>query len=142
MLITNAILLFAFAALLKGLRHPFYLTHLIIVLGLSWLIQNTIGNPPEMFSPKALQNFLILHLLSITILTFIAYGWDKRAAQYGNWRIPERTLHAFSLLGGTLGAIAGQKIFRHKTRKNSFRLWFLLTLMAQIGLLLFLFAIA
>ena len=52
----------------------------------------------------------------ISLITFILYGVDKRRAKRGKWRIPERVLIGFSLLGGGVGGWLGMKLFRHKTR--------------------------
>jgi uncharacterized membrane protein YsdA (DUF1294 family) len=52
---------------------------------------------------------------------FVAFGVDKQLARNGGWRISEQTLLLFALAGGTAGAIAGQRWFRHKTQKEPFR---------------------
>ena len=57
-----------------------------------------------------------------SIVTLGAYGLDKRAATKGRWRTKEKTLHTLELIGGWPGALAGQALFRHKTRKTSFKL--------------------
>lgn len=56
----------------------------------------------------------------MSIITFIVYGIDKRKAIRGQWRIPEKTLLLLAVLGGSPGAMAGMKIFRHKTQKPRF----------------------
>jgi uncharacterized membrane protein YsdA (DUF1294 family) len=43
-------------------------------------------------------------------------GIDKRRAIKGAWRIPEKTLFLFSLIGGSIGTWAGMYIFHHKTK--------------------------
>jgi uncharacterized membrane protein YsdA (DUF1294 family) len=48
-------------------------------------------------------------------------------------RVPERTLLAIALLGGTLGAPAGMLLFRHKTRKPAFLIPFIVPAIVQIG---------
>ncbi|WP_200918435.1 DUF1294 domain-containing protein [Leifsonia sp. Leaf264] len=65
-------------------------------------------------------------------LEFVLYGVDKRAAVAGARRIPEATLHLVALLGGWPGAVVAQSVFRHKTRKASFRLRFWVTVMVNI----------
>lgn len=60
-------------------------------------------------------------------LAFAVYGYDKQQAKAGEWRIPEKVLHAIELLGGWPGALLAQQVFRHKTRKLSYQLWFWLT---------------
>ena len=57
-------------------------------------------------------------------LAFAVYGYDKRQAKAGEWRIPEKVLHTIELLGGWPGALLAQQVFRHKTRKLSYQLWF------------------
>ena len=60
------------------------------------------------------------YLIVINIVTWIAFGLDKWKAKSGKWRIPERTLLLLALAGGSLGALAGMIMFRHKTRKPKF----------------------
>jgi uncharacterized membrane protein YsdA (DUF1294 family) len=55
-----------------------------------------------------------------SVLTFVAYGIDKRRAVRGDWRIRERTLHLMELAGGWPGALAGQAVFRHKRCKGAY----------------------
>ncbi|MBQ2990205.1 MAG: DUF1294 domain-containing protein [Clostridia bacterium] len=60
--------------------------------------------------------------LAINLITFILYGVDKRRARRGQWRIPERTLLTATWLLGGMGACAGMRVFRHKTKHLRFRL--------------------
>ena len=64
-------------------------------------------------------------------LAFGVYGYDKRQAKAGEWRIPEKALHAIELLGGWPGALLAQQVFRRKTRKLSYQLWFWLIVVAH-----------
>jgi uncharacterized membrane protein YsdA (DUF1294 family) len=64
---------------------------------------------------------LMLAILGINVIAFLAFGWDKFCATKNLWRVAESTLLALAFLGGAGGAIAGQQIFRHKTRKEPFR---------------------
>lgn len=70
-----------------------------------------------------------------SLLAFIAYAWDKSAARRNEWRTPENTLHLLALAGGWPGALLAQKIFRHKTQKQSFRTVFWLTVTLNGGAL-------
>lgn len=67
-----------------------------------------------------------------SVVTFCAYGLDKRAARKGTWRTKEATLHVLELIGGWPGALIGQGVFRHKTRKLSFKIvtWLIVVLHA------------
>lgn len=72
------------------------------------------------------------YLIGVTVLTFVFYGYDKRQAVAGGGRVPEVSLHLLALVGGTLGALAGQFVFSHKTRKQSFRSVFMGIVVFQI----------
>ena len=62
-----------------------------------------------------------LWLFAANVIAFGAFGHDKHLAREGAWRISEQTLLLLALVGGSIGAIAGQRYFRHKTRKEPFR---------------------
>ena len=68
-------------------------------------------------------------VLSLTL--FVMYGIDKAAARRGGRRIPEIALHLVSVAGGWPGALVAQRVFHHKTRKKSFRLIFLCTVVTN-----------
>ncbi len=68
-------------------------------------------------------------------LSFFAYALDKKAADNGQWRTRESTLHAFDLLCGWPGGLLAQQAFRHKTRKTSFQLGFWISVMANCAAL-------
>ena len=84
---------------------------------------------------------LLSWLLSITLITFLAYGYDKAIAGTRSVRVPEGVLLALALAGGTIGALAGMQIFRHKTRKTIFRLRFWLIAAAQVALIVLYFIV-
>ena len=56
------------------------------------------------------------YLIGINVLAFLLYGIDKAKAKRGAWRIAEKVLLGIGILGGSLGALAGMKLFRHKTK--------------------------
>jgi uncharacterized membrane protein YsdA (DUF1294 family)/cold shock CspA family protein len=66
----------------------------------------------------------------VSLITISQYRSDKKRAEAGQWRIPEARLHFLELLGGWPGAYLAQRMFRHKTRKASFRtvFWFIICL--------------
>ena len=138
MLITAFAILFLFAAVFRPLRQGFYAAHVLTVL-LAVLAYNAwdwqAGAP---FSADVLWIVGILHLLCINLWTFAAYGYDKKAAIKGKRRIPEKSLHAMAFIGGTIGAFAGSRVFRHKTKKARFRaLFWLLTVLQLLLVILF-----
>ncbi len=67
-------------------------------------------------------------------MTFTVYGVDKAKARRGAWRIPEKTLFLLPLLGGSVGALLGMLVFRHKTKHWYFVWGIPLILLAQIAL--------
>lgn len=77
---------------------------------------------------------LLVWLAVINLLTFIVYGADKRRARKGKWRVPEKTLFLLPLLGGSVGALLGMRVFHHKTKHWYFRIGLPLILLAQIAL--------
>ena len=79
--------------------------------------------------------YSICYLLIVNIIAFFLMGIDKRKAQTGAWRIPEKTLFLSAILGGGVGAIAGMQLFRHKTRHRSFVIGMPLILLAWVVLL-------
>lgn len=71
--------------------------------------------------------------LAASLITFVAYAVDKSAARRGTWRTQESTLHMLSLFGGWPGALVAQQQLRHKSRKQSFRSVFWITVMVNTG---------
>jgi len=76
---------------------------------------------------------IIPFYIVISLVTFIVYAVDKSAAQKGNWRTQESTLHFLSIAGGWPGALMAQQLFRHKPKKQSFRFVFWVTVLMNIG---------
>ena len=66
---------------------------------------------------------LLLYGLA-SVVAFGVYWYDKQQAKNGQWRTPEKVLHGVELLGGWPGALVAQQVFRHKTRKVSYQVWF------------------
>ena len=67
------------------------------------------------------QNFVI-YIVIINIIGFLAMYIDKQKAKRGSWRIPENTLFIITAIGGGIGTIAGMYLFRHKTKKWTFKI--------------------
>ena len=74
------------------------------------------------------------YLAAVNIVAFIMYGIDKEKARRGAWRVPEKTLFLLPLLGGSVGALLGMLVFRHKTKHWYFVWGIPLILLAQIAL--------
>ncbi len=75
----------------------------------------------------------------INILGFALMGIDKRRAIRGAFRIPEATLFAVAILGGSIGSILGIHLFRHKTKHWYFLFGMPIILVLQIIILVLLY---
>lgn len=71
---------------------------------------------------QSIDLLLLTFYLLMNILAFYFMAADKRKAEKGKWRIPERTLFLTAALGGALGMWLGMRIARHKTQHLSFLL--------------------
>jgi len=82
-----------------------------------------------------IANALLYYLIVINIVTFPVYGIDKWKAKQGSWRISEATLLIFAVIGGSIGALLGMKIWHHKTMHKKFKYGLPLILIIQIILI-------
>lgn len=79
---------------------------------------------------------LEIYLIAINLVTFFIYGIDKLKAKRGKWRIPESMLLTLAVVGGSIGALLGMLVFRHKTKHKKFIIGVPLILAAQVALLI------
>ena len=85
------------------------------------------------------QNHLhiaIIYLAVINVVAFFMYGIDKWKAKKSKWRISEAALLMMAVLGGSIGAWLGMKVWHHKTLHKKFRYGIPLILIVQIVLVL------
>lgn len=80
---------------------------------------------------------LVWYLIGINVLTFLLYGIDKWRAQRDRWRIPEDTLIWLVIVGGSIGALLGMYLFRHKTKHRKFTIGIPVILAVQLILAYF-----
>ena len=66
------------------------------------------------------MELILLYLLLVNAAGFILMLADKAKAKKNKWRIPEATLLAVALVGGSIGSLIGMKTVRHKTKKPVF----------------------
>jgi len=85
----------------------------------------------------ALPRLVFYVYCAMSVMSFILYWVDKHAAVQGTWRIQENTLHLVALFCGWPGACLAQKMIRHKTVKEPFRLIFSACVMVNIVGLIF-----
>lgn len=83
---------------------------------------------------------IIGYLLIVNVIAFALMGADKSKAKKGAWRVPEKTLFLSAIIGGSIGAIAGMQVFRHKTKHWYFKYGMPAILILQIvGVALYLY---
>ena len=63
---------------------------------------------------------LLIHLAVINVVTFFMFGIDKWKAKRSKWRIREAALLGLAVLGGSVGAWLGMKVWHHKTLHKKF----------------------
>ncbi|MDF2801251.1 MAG: hypothetical protein K0S61_1154 [Anaerocolumna sp.] len=82
---------------------------------------------------------ILIYLIIINVISLIVMGIDKKRAINGKWRISERNLFLYAIIGGSIGSIAGMKIFHHKTKHKQFIYGMPILLLLQIilGFLIF-----
>ena len=81
---------------------------------------------------------VLIIFAAVSVVTLVLYALDKIKAQNGLWRIPEKVLLGFSLLGGAVGGLLGMNLFRHKTKHWYFWVLNVIGLLWQLALPLFL----
>lgn len=87
---------------------------------------------------NTLHSCLAYYLLAINVVTFIVYGIDKYNAKKAKWRISEATLLLLAVLGGSIGAWMGMKVWHHKTMHKKFKYGIPAILLIQIALMTYL----
>ncbi|WP_064092576.1 DUF1294 domain-containing protein [Rossellomorea aquimaris] len=80
---------------------------------------------------ESIVSIVYLYFLILNIVGFMVMGKDKKKAIRNEYRIKETTLWAIALAGGSIGAYAGMRIYRHKTKHTLFRFGFPLLVMVH-----------
>ena len=83
--------------------------------------------------------YILYYLITINIITFFIYGIDKLKAKKGKWRIPESTLLLLAIIGGSIGAWFGIKVWHHKTLHKKFKYGIPLIVIIQIAIAIYIF---
>ena len=80
------------------------------------------------------KQIILIYLVAMNVVTFFAYGIDKWKAKRSKWRISEATLLGMAVIGGSIGAWLGMRVWHHKTMHKKFQLGIPLIIVAQIAL--------
>ncbi|MBQ6209273.1 MAG: DUF1294 domain-containing protein [Prevotella sp.] len=86
-------------------------------------------------SNSSLLHIVFIYLVVINVVTFFMFGIDKWKAKRSKWRIREAALLGLAVLGGSIGAWLGMKVWHHKTQHAKFKYGIPLILICQITLL-------
>ena len=89
------------------------------------------------FEDLSIINLILIILGVYNVIVFLVYGFDKIIAGGRARRISEKTLLVLALLGGSVGALFGMYLFRHKTRKTSFQFWMFLIFFYRFLMMVF-----
>ena len=81
-----------------------------------------------------IKEIVIVYLVVINMATFLTYGIDKWMAKKSLWRIREASLLGLAVLGGSIGAWLGMKVWHHKTMHKKFKYGLPLILIVQIAI--------
>jgi uncharacterized membrane protein YsdA (DUF1294 family) len=79
-----------------------------------------------------IHDIIIWYFAIINVIAIAVYGWDKLCAIQHRWRVPEKTLLAIAVVGGSLGALFAMSLFHHKTLHLKFKYGVPVILMLQV----------
>lgn len=87
---------------------------------------------------QSFQLILVIYLVVINVVTFFLYGIDKWKAKRSKWRIREAKLLGLAVLGGSVGAWLGMKVWHHKTMHKKFKYGLPATIIIQLTIFAYL----
>ena len=85
-----------------------------------------------------MMNIILGYLLAVNMTSFLVYGIDKYKAKKGRWRISEATLLLMAVIGGSIGAWVGMRIWHHKTMHKKFKYGIPIIIILQVALAVYL----
>ena len=83
-----------------------------------------------------IEQLILIYLIAINVVTFFMYGIDKWKAKRSKWRISEATLLGMAVIGGSIGAWLGMRVWHHKTMHKKFQFGIPLIIVVQIALVI------
>ena len=84
------------------------------------------------------MNIILGYLLAVNITSFLLYGIDKYKAKKGRWRISEATLLMMAVIGGSIGAWSGMRLWHHKTMHKKFKYGIPIIIILQVTIAVYL----
>ena len=88
-----------------------------------------------------MHQYSMYYLLAINIVSFFLYGIDKYKAKKNKWRISEATLLMMAVIGGSIGAWVGMRLWHHKTMHKKFKYGIHIIIIMQVSLVVYLHSI-
>ena len=88
-----------------------------------------------------MHQYSMYYLFAINIVSFFLYGIDKYKAKKNKWRIPEATLLMIAVIGGSIGAWVGMRLWHHKTMHKKFKYGIPVIMIMQVCLVVYLHTI-
>ena len=82
-------------------------------------------------------HIVLIYLAVINVVTFFMYGIDKWKAKNSKWRIRETALLGLAVLGGSIGAWLGMKVWHHKTQHKKFKYGVPAIIIVQLALIVY-----
>ena len=80
-------------------------------------------------------SIFVLYLIVLNLVGFFIMLVDKKRAIKNQWRISEKALIVISIIGGSIGMLAGMSTFRHKTKHKKFTIGIPVILVIQVAIL-------
>lgn len=84
------------------------------------------------------MNIILGYLLAVNITSILLYGIDKYKAKKGRWRISEATLLLIAVIGGSIGAWTGMRLWHHKTMHKKFKYGIPIIIILQVAIAVYL----
>ena len=84
------------------------------------------------------EQLIPIYLVAMNVVTFFMYGIDKWKAKRSKWRISEATLLGLAVIGGSIGAWLGMRVWHHKTMHKKFQFGIPLIIVAQVAMIIWL----
>ena len=84
------------------------------------------------------EQLILIYLIAMNVVTFFMYGIDKWKDKRSKWRISEATLLRLAVIGGSIGAWLGMKVWHHKTMHKKFQFGIPLIIVAQVAMIIWL----
>ena len=88
-----------------------------------------------------MHQYSMYYLFAINIVSFFLYGIDKYKAKKNKWRISEATLLMIAVIGGSIGAWVGMRLWHHKTMHKKFKYGIPVIMIMQVCLVVYLHTI-